>query len=130
MPKWLQWHYLPIIISISALTGMLIILFQPGISRYSLPSENWLNANHFIITVIVLLAGFGMINLIEKKYRTWIVGLILAASVSGLLMLLNIEMLISLTRISYTIFDLIVAFIVIIFVYTFIYRIGSKILDT
>jgi hypothetical protein len=123
LPSWLQWRFLPLSISIGAVTGVVVILFQPKLVQYTLPSQFWLNANHFIISIAAIAAGFWIIKSIKMKYRSWILGFLLVALILGLLILLRLPLITFLTRISYTIFDLAIVVLTIGLVLHFTFKI-------
>ena len=101
---------------------------QPGLKAYMLPTRFWLDANHVLIGATVVVAGV-MCLLSEMRAAAMstggrgrvlcsvaagqlVVSLFLAGA-SGILMLLTIPGLDALTRLSYTVFDLSLALLLI-----------------
>jgi len=102
------------LISAVSFVGVLIILLQPKTRQYALPSRFWLDANHFIIAATILMIAF--IYALQQKRRNFylIISTIAIALAAGALILIKLPWIDFLTRISYTIFDAALIFILIV----------------
>lgn len=93
----------------------LLILSRPDLSEYMLPSRFWLDSNHFLVALLVIITGLvGLFlnaneqaskHLLAPRYLVILGGLITAV-VSGTFMFFNPPGLEMITRASYTLFDL------------------------
>ena len=88
-----------------------LVYLKPDVSLYILPDRLILDKNHFIITVLALIAGLYIIIVMRKKeqsnslfYRLQLIFLVIAA-VSGLMMMIKFEAIYQIVRIAYTLFD-------------------------
>ena len=104
----------PFLISAASFVGVLIILLQPKTRQYALPSRFWLDANHFIIAVAVLLIAFVFALQQNRRNFYLIISTIAIASAAGVLILIKLPWMDFLTRISYTIFDVALIFTLIV----------------
>ncbi len=113
-------HLIPLVIAAVAVSGTAFLLYRPELMEYMLPSPMWLDANHFLVAVGVMLVG--LVALLWEV-RQWIsdygqrrsalgIGtaaillLSLATAVlAGVLIFLKIPALDAVTRGSYAIFD-------------------------
>ncbi len=111
---------IPLVIALAAVVGVVMLLYQPALLEYMLPSRMWLDANHFLLAAGVMLIG--LIALLWEL-RQWIgddgrrrsaLGILVAliealslavAIVAGVLIFLKIPTLDAATRASYTVFD-------------------------
>jgi len=115
VPRLLRWA--PPIIGLLCAGGALYLLGRPDLREYMLPSRFWLDANHFLLAVGVMLAGLAAL---VWQWRRWLAGarsrlsgwtaLVLLLSLTavvgtGLLIFLKIPSLDLLTRTAYTVFD-------------------------
>jgi hypothetical protein len=134
----LQWVYqprpvpiairlLPAVIAIVAGIGALQLIWRPRLAEYMLPTRFWLDSQHFLVTAAVFAAGFVAV-LAEFKgrvqdnrpKRSWLSFLTVGelsialsvACVAGVLILLRIPGFDHVTRLSYSIFDLAIALVV------------------
>ena len=105
LPQWLRWRYLPIIIAIGALLMAVVILSQAELAKYSLPSRFWLDANHFLISGIILGVCFVTLTLSGKK-KSELLLVFFIAMISGGFMLIKLPWIGLINWISYTVFDL------------------------
>jgi hypothetical protein len=105
LPPLFTKKWLPIIISIGAFIGFLIILAQPQLRQYTLPTQIWLDSNHFLISALILIATFIFAVQQHRKIFQWLFVFIIVAVVAGVLMLLKLPFIGFLTRLSYSIFD-------------------------
>ena len=112
---------LPSVIAIVAGVGATTLLWQPQLMQYMLPTRFWLDANHFLVAISVLVTGLvaflwelkGRMSPKADK-RSWIGSLtcgvllisLALACTAGILIFLKTPALEALTRYSYTIFDL------------------------
>jgi len=126
VPRWLS--VTPWIAAVCLAVGTLLLLRQPNLMAYMLPTRFWLDSNHFSVAVIVMVAGV-LALMWEAKCRVSgikarrsragtlvAVELILSlslAGVSGILMFSKIPGLDALTRFSYTLFDVSLAAVVV-----------------
>lgn len=111
---------IPLIVAGAAVVGVVFLFGQPELMDYMLPTPMWLDANHFLVAVGVMLVG--LIALLWEL-RQWIsdhgqfrstlgimTALVLtlslaAAAGAGVLVFLKIPALDAVTRASYTVFD-------------------------
>jgi hypothetical protein len=118
---------LPAAIAVSAGAGAVMMIGRPRLWEYVLPTRFWLDSNHFLLVVGVVAVGLAAL-LWELKSRmqnneskrSWLGTLtrvhlfisLLVACAAGALIFLQIPKFDSVTRFSYTIFDLAIALIV------------------
>ena len=111
---------IPLIVAGAAVVGVVFLFDQPELMEYMLPTPMWLDANHFLVAVGVMLVG--LVALLWEL-RQWIsdhgqfrsalgimTALVLtlslaAAAGAGILVFLKIPALDAVTRVSYTVFD-------------------------
>jgi hypothetical protein len=111
---------IPLIVAGAAVVGVVFLFDQPELMEYMLPTPMWLDANHFLVAVGVMLVG--LVALLWEL-RQWIsdhgqfrsalgvmTALVLtlslaAAAGAGILVFLKIPALDAITRASYTVFD-------------------------
>ena len=118
---------LPPIIALLAGVGAVLLLWRPQLMEYMLPTRFWLDSNHFLIAVVVLVIGLvallwelkDRVSTVQPQ-RSWL-GLLAAsellfslvlACVTGLLIFLKIPGLDQVTRYAYSLFDLAIALVV------------------
>ncbi|NQT13600.1 MAG: hypothetical protein HQ582_12680 [Planctomycetes bacterium] len=118
---------LPPVIAILAGVAAVMLLWRPRLMEYMLPTRFWLDSNHFLIAVGILIVGLvaflwelkGRVSGNPSK-RSWL-GLLAGgellislvfACVAGVLIFLKIPGIDPLTRYSYSIFELAVALVV------------------
>jgi len=96
---------------ILVMAGFMLVYLKPDVNSYILPDRLIFDKNHFIITVLALIAGLYIIIVMRKKeqsssliYRLQLIFLVIAA-VSGLLMMIKFEAIYQIVRIAYTLFD-------------------------
>ncbi|MCU0462748.1 MAG: hypothetical protein MUF36_12185, partial [Bacteroidales bacterium] len=93
---------------------------KPDVNSYVLPDRLTLDSNHFIITILALIAGaFTWIRMKNENpsgslLRKLQALFLFLAVVSGLLMMVKFELIYQIVRVAYTIFDLSVVLSVII----------------
>jgi len=118
---------LPPVVAILAGVAAVMLLWRPRLMEYMLPTRFWLDSNHFLIAVAVLIVGLvallwelkGRVSGNPSK-RSWLGSLagsellisLVLACVAGALMFLKLPGLDLVTRYSYSIFDLAVALVV------------------
>jgi hypothetical protein len=111
---------IPLVVAAAAVVGVVFLFGQPELMEYMLPTPLWLDANHFLVAVGVMLVG--LVALLWEL-RQWIsdhgqfrsalggmTALVLtlslaAAAGAGILVFLKIPALDAVTRASYTVFD-------------------------
>jgi hypothetical protein len=111
---------IPLVIAVAAVAGVVLLLNQPALLEYMLPTRMWLDANHFLVALGAMLVG--LIALLWEL-RQWIsdhgqnrsalgilIALILAVSLAGavlagILVFLKIPAIDVASRASYTVFD-------------------------
>jgi len=117
----------PAVITIVAGIGALMLVWQPGLTEYMLPTRFWLDSHHFLLAGGVLIVGMVAI-LAELKgqmpdngsKRSWLGFLtvgellisMLVACAAGVLVFLRIPGFDPVTRFSYSIFDLAITLVV------------------
>jgi len=105
LPSLLTQKWLPPIISIAAFIGVLIMLAQPQLKQYALPTRFWLDSNHFLISALILISVFVFAVYQNRKSFQWLFIFIIVAIVAGVFILLKLPFIGFLTRLSYSIFD-------------------------
>jgi hypothetical protein len=118
---------LPPVIAMLAGVAAMMLLWRPQLMEYMLPTRFWLDGNHFLIAVAILIGGL-VAFLGELKIRvsgipsrrSWfgslaggelLISLVLA-SVTGVLIFLKMPGLDQVTRYAYSIFDLAVTLVI------------------
>jgi hypothetical protein len=118
---------LPSVIALVAGLGAIMLLRQPRLMEHMLPTRFWLDSQHFLIAVAVLMIGLVAL-LWELKWRlsddpakrSWLGSLVagelllslVLACVTGILIFLKLPGLDQVTRYAYSIFDLAIALVV------------------
>jgi len=106
LPALLVKNWVPLAIAGAAFIGVIIILMQPELKQYALPSRFWLDANHFFISALILGGAFIFALQQNQKNFRWLLALLLVAIVAGIFMLVKLPFIGLMTRLSYSIFDL------------------------
>ncbi len=96
--------------------GIALVFLKPDVNSYVLPDRLTLDANHFILTVIALVAGaytwLRMQN--ENPSGTLLSRLqaffMILAVISGILMMIKFDLIYQIVRVAYTVFDIAVVF--------------------
>ena len=112
----------PWLLAIGAAVAALVLGQQPDLMAYMLPTRFWLDANHFALAVVVVVAGVVGLLAEVRANRAVVaagarspLGIVVAAElavslilavVSGILMFLKLGGLSAFTRASYSVFDL------------------------
>ena len=118
---------LPAIIAILGAVAAMTLLWRPQLMEYMLPTRFWLDSNHFLLAIAVIIVGLVALSWELKSRvsgsplkRSWL-GLLaggelfislLLACVAGLLIFLKIPGFDAVTRYSYSVFDLAVALVI------------------
>ena len=96
--------------------GLALLFLKPDVNSYVLPDRLTLDANHFIISFIALIAGLYTWLMMKKEnmagsllYKLQTFFLILAV-VSGILMMIKFDLIYQIVRVAYTVFDVSVVF--------------------
>jgi hypothetical protein len=101
-------------------SGLALVYLKPDVNTYILPSRLTLDTNHFIITILALLAGaFTWIRMKKENASGSLLSklqalFIILAIISGLLMMIKFDLIYQIVRVAYTIFDLSVVLSVVI----------------
>ncbi len=110
---------LPILISIAAIIGAILIILQPELRQYAFPARAWFDGNNLFVSMMILLVS--IIFLFQELKRPsdgsdnqislrgivpYLIGAIAILIISGFLMLIKIPWIENITRISYTTFNL------------------------
>jgi len=107
-------------------TGVALVFLKPDVNSYVLPDRLTLDANHFIITVIALIAGaFTWIRMKKENTSGTLLArlqalFLIMAVISGILMMIKFELIYQIVRVAYTIFDISVVLSVLISIIYFI----------
>ena len=105
LPSIFARKYTPLFISAAAFIGLMIMLVQPKTRQYALPSRFWLDSNHFLIAAAILMIAF-VYALLQNRRNFHLIIIVLAIAVaSGILILIKLPWIDTLTRLSYTVFD-------------------------
>ena len=118
---------LPLLVALLAGAAAVMLLWRPRLMEYMLPTRFWLDGNHFLLAVAVLVAGLvAFLSEVKGRVsgnpprRSWLGSLaggellisLVLACVAGALIFLKLPGLDPVTRYSYTAFDLAVALVV------------------
>lgn len=94
------------------IAGIALVYLKPDVNSYVLPDRLTLDANHFIVTILALIAGaFTWIRMKKENLSGSLLSklqalFIILSVISGLLMMIKFDMIYLLVRVAYTIFDL------------------------
>jgi len=105
LPALLTQQRMPFAISIVAFIGFLIMLAQPQLKQFALPTRFWLDANHFLISALIIIGAFAFAVQQNRKQFQWLFAFIVIAVAAGVSMLLKFPFIGFLTRLSYSVFD-------------------------
>jgi hypothetical protein len=98
------------------ISGFVIIYLKPDVNAYVLPNRLLLDKNHFLITIIAVIAGLFTWLQMKKEGQSDSVlsrlqAVFLSISViSGLFMMIKFDLIYQVVRIAYTLFDLSIVF--------------------
>jgi len=106
LPSLLTNNWMPLVLALAAFIGFLILLAQPQLRQYALPTRFWLDANHFLISVLILIGAFVFAVQQNRRRFQWLFVQIVVIVVAGAFMLLKLPFIGFLTRLCYSIFDL------------------------
>jgi hypothetical protein len=126
LPSFLTQKWLPPVISIGVLVGTLIMLAQPQLRQYALPTQFWLDSNHFLISALILAGAFIFAVQQNRKNFQRLFILIISAAAAGVFMLLKLPFIGFLTRFSYTLFDVVLVFALIFIFVISMNHLGSE----
>ena len=113
-------HLIPLVVATAAVVGVVFLLYQPDLMEYMLPTPMWLDANHFVVAVGVMLVGLVALLweirqwISDHRQRRSVLGVVTAlvltlslaaAIMAGILIFLKIPALDPLTRASYAVLD-------------------------
>jgi hypothetical protein len=94
------------------MAGLALVYLKPDVNSYVLPDRLTLDANHFIITILALIAGtFTWVRMKKEKPSGTLLSklqalFLILSLVSGLLMVVKFELIYQIVRIAYTVFDI------------------------
>ena len=96
--------------------GLALVFLKADVNSYVLPDRLTLDANHFIISSVALIAGLYTWLMMKKenragshlrKLQAWF---LILAVISGFLMMIKFDFIYQIVRVAYTVFDLSVVF--------------------
>ncbi|MFW5755458.1 MAG: hypothetical protein ACOCWK_02575, partial [Tangfeifania sp.] len=104
--QWISWLTFFLLLG----AGLFIYLL-PGLGRYMFPSRFFIDANHFLITAVVLITGIWFyleyrLKTSQPKILNLLAVFILLAVVSGIFMVVKLDWLNAVIGVVYTIYDL------------------------
>jgi len=108
------------------IAGLALVFLKPDVKSYVLPDRLTLDVNHFIITIIALIAGAYTWIMMKKDNRAGsplgkLQAIFLAlAVISGILMMIKFDLIYQIVRVAYTVFDISVVLSVLISIIYFI----------
>lgn len=108
------------------IAGLALVFLKPDVKSYVLPDRLTLDVNHFIITIIALIAGAYTWIMMKKDNRAGsplgkLQAIFLAlAVISGILMMIKFDLIYQIVRVAYTVFDISVVLSVIVSIVYFI----------
>jgi hypothetical protein len=106
--------------------GIAFVFLKPDVNSYVLPDRLILDSNHFIITVIALIAGaYTWIRMQKENPSGTLLSklqaiFIILAVISGILMMIKFDLIYQIVRVAYTVFDISVVMSVLISIVYFI----------
>jgi hypothetical protein len=108
LPSFLLQKWMPLIISLASFIGILIVLAQPQLRQYALPTRFWLDSNHSLISLLILIGTF--IFALQQNHKIFQLLFIhlAVAIVAGVFMLFKFPFIGFLTRLSYSVFDVVI----------------------
>jgi hypothetical protein len=136
-------HFIPLVIAALAVVGTVMLLNQPDLMEYMLPTQMSLDANRFLIAVSVLLAGLvallwqlrqwlsdaGQRRSIPGALTALVLALSLAAAATaGVLVFLKIPGLDFVTRASHSVLDVSVTVVMAGMIVTVLHRVARQFL--
>ena len=92
--------------------GLAFVYLKPDVNSYVLPDRLALDANHFIITVLALIAGvYTWLTMKKENKDRSLLGKLQALSlilavISGALMMIKFDLIYQIVRVAYTVFDI------------------------
>lgn len=101
----------------------LLVFLKPDVSSFVLPERLILDKNHFLISLLALLAGVYTWLLMRKQGRQgtvcgkFLMGILTVVALSGGLMMIRFEAIYPLVRFAYSIFDLGIVLVLLISIY-------------
>lgn len=114
------------IVYVLVAAGLALVFLKPDVNSYVLPDRLTLDANHFIITVIALIAGaYTWIRMKKENTSGNLLGklqaiFLILAVISGILMMIKFNLIYQIVRFAYTVFDISVVLSVLISIIYFI----------
>ncbi len=130
LPGFMRHKWMPLVISGLTLAGFLAIIAQPQLRQYALPARFWLDANHFFLSAAIISGTFLYSLQQNRKVFRLIVIFIIIAVISGLTMLLRVNLFDFLTSMSYSLFDISIVFIIAIVVFHLIWKLKDQFRQT
>ena len=139
IPSAVRW--IPLAIAVAAAIGAVLLMFQPALLEYMLPTPMWLDANHFLVATGVMLVGLVALLwelrrwISDRGQRRSFFGIVTAlclavglasAGTAGLLIFLKIPVLDTLTRVSYTVFDASVTWLLVFVIVTVLHGVAQQ----
>jgi hypothetical protein len=136
-------HFVPLLIAAAAVVGTVMLLNQPDLMEYMLPTRMWLDSNRFLITAGVMLMGVVALlwqlkqRLSESGQGRSITGTVtgvvltlslIVAAVAGTLVFLKIPGLDQITRASHSVLDTMAALIMAAVIATVLHRVAQQFL--
>ena len=118
-------NYLYIVYGLLA-AGVALIFLKPDVNSYVLPDRMTLDSNHFIITIMALIAGSFTWLMMKKEnpagslLSTLQALFLILAVISGILMMIRFDLIYQIVRVAYTVFDISVVMSVLISIVYFI----------
>ncbi len=102
--------YVTLLISIMII-AVIILYLKTGLPEYMLPERFFLDANHFIISLINMLIGIITLVVLRNKsedlfLQKIIITLLIVSAFSGFLMIIQFNAIFHFIRYTYTVFDL------------------------
>jgi len=108
------------------IAGLALVYLKPDVNSYILPNRLTLDANHFIISFLALIAGaFTWIRMKKDNQSGSLFNklqalFLILAIISGILMMVKFDLIYQIVRVAYTVFDISVVLSVLISIVYFI----------
>jgi hypothetical protein len=91
--------------------GLALVFLKPDVNSYVLPNRLTLDTNHFIISILALLAGaFTWVRMKKEDISGTLLSklqaiFLILAVISGILMMIKFDLIYQIVRVAYTVFD-------------------------
>ncbi|MDZ7607420.1 MAG: multiheme c-type cytochrome [Cyclobacteriaceae bacterium] len=109
--------------------ALLVVFLKPDVHAFILPERLWFDVNHFAISFISLIAGWGVWLKMKHEHQhksafgSILLILLILAAFGGFLMVIKFDAIFNIVKLAYTLFDVSVLLIVL---FTIIYLVKKQ----